>query len=109
MDIPICDLLNYDKNLRKVKEAQKVINNALIEQREKELYFAEKGYFPEEYPEGSIGYLQWIYPKTKESKAYVKEYTEANPTSTAKRPSRSRKKKEPAAKKPSEQWKPPPH
>lgn len=68
----------------------KIINDALIEERELALYIAQTGKLPVEYIEGE-GYLQWVYPRTKESKEYVKNLIASNPTHTAKKPSRSKK------------------
>lgn len=98
----VCDLEHYDKNLRKVKDTTKTLNEAIISQREKERYLEAFGKLPEEKD-----YLDWVYPRTKESREYVKKLTESNPTHTAKRPSRSKKEVQPPKHK--EPWKPPAH
>jgi hypothetical protein len=69
----------------------KVINDALIIEREKERYLEQIDMIPKEFEPGTEGDLQWSYPRTKESKEYLKDLIERNPTHTAKRPSRSKK------------------
>ena len=101
------DLKNWDKHWKKSKDAQKLLNTFILSQRERERYYQEFGKFPEEFPDGSEGQLEWTYPRTKESKQYVKELTERNPTHSAKRPSRSKKEVTPP--KVREPWRPPPH
>lgn len=104
------DLKNWDKHWKKSKDAQKVLNNFIITQREIENYLQEFGGLPKEFPDGSEGQLEWTYPRTKESKEYVKELTERNPTHSAKRPSRSKKEvTPPKILPPREPWRPPPH
>lgn len=99
------NLENWDKNYTKVKSLTKEINKYIVTQRERKRYFEEKGYFPEEYPEGSEGHLEWS--NTIERSRYVKKLTEKNETSTAKKPSRAKKSiKPPKVKEP---WRPPPH
>lgn len=87
----------WRKNYLKIKNLNKVINEFIVTEREKALYFEEKGYFPEEFdfPEWKQG-----IERTK----YVKELTEGNETSTSKRP--TPKTIKPAIRKP---WKPPNH
>lgn len=104
MDWEVADLEQWGKAYEKVKSTMKVINTAIITERERSRYFDEFGRFPQEFPEGSEGHKQWT--NGRERTKYVKELTERNETSTAKKPSRAKKTK--AAAKPGK-WVPPPH
>lgn len=88
-DAFVCDLENYDKNLNKVKTLTKILNNFIVSERQVKLYLEEFGKLPKEYPVGTEGHLQWT--NSIERSRYVKKVTEANPTHSAKRPSRSKK------------------
>jgi hypothetical protein len=101
------DLENWEKNKRKSKDLEKLINSYIITQREKDRYLEIFGKLPEEFPDGSEGQLEWDYPKTKESREYVKKLTETNPTSTAKFPGRKSAKIHPPVRK--EPGRPPKH
>lgn len=97
----ICDVDNYHKNLEKIKNTTKLLNEYIILQRERTLYFEEKQYFPEEFdwPEWKQGI---------ERSRYVKKLTEENETSTAKRP-RPQNIKPAKNPKPKLPWTPPKH
>lgn len=100
-----CDLDNYAKNLLKQKNTIKLLNEYIISQREKDRYLEAFGKLPDEYPEGSEGHLEYLYPRTKESKEYVTKLTETNETSTHKKPG-PKNIRPPVRKIP---WKPPNH
>lgn len=105
MDWIEADLVNWDKHYRKSKDLQKIINDYIRSEREKALYLQEFGSFPKEYEPGSEGHLEWV--NSIERSRYVKKLTQANPTHSAKRPSRSKKAVSPPVS--PEPWRPPAH
>lgn len=91
----------WRKNYEKSKSLTKQLNDWILSERQKKLYLAEKGYIPEvkDYPE---------WKQAIERSRYVKEVTEANPTSTHKKP--GPKNIKPAKNpKPKQPWTPPKH